>query len=222
MVNKEKPVYLFIGQDSLSKDVKINKLKENFLSLPTQYFNLDVLYGKEINLKDLQEKLLCLPFKAKKRLVIIRDSQNLKEDIKEFIIRYVKNPLSEIILVLDMNKYSPRDDFIRQVIPYSEVCRFKEEAHLDTFTLARAIDLKKSGYALDVLSRLLRNGEKPERILGGLRYSWENSVADGLETRRKLRLLLGCDIDIKTGRLRPDFTLERLVVNLCCFAKPSG
>ena len=67
MVKKESPVYLFIGQDSLSKDIRLKKLKEEFLDPQTQYFNLDVLYARELNLKDLQERLLCLPFKAKKR-----------------------------------------------------------------------------------------------------------------------------------------------------------
>jgi len=222
MVKKESPVYLFIGQDSLSKDIRLKKLKEEFLDPHTQYFNLDVLYARELNLKDLQERLLCLPLRAKKRIVVIKDSQNLKKDIKEFIIKYVKKPLAKITLVLDINKYSFKDEFISQISRYSEVCRFKEDVYLDTFALSRAIDFKKSGYALWVLNQLLRNGEKPERILGGLRYSWENSIANNFEVRKKLRFLLGCDIDIKTGRLRSDFALERLVVSLCSFAKPSG
>lgn len=222
MVKKESSVYLFIGQDTLSKDARLKKLKEEFLSPHTQYFNLDVLYAKELDLKGLQERLLCLPLRAKKRIVIIKDSQNLKKDIKEFIIQYVKKPLAKIILVLDINKYLPQDEFIRQINRYSEVCRFKEDAYLDTFVLGRAIDSKKSNYALLVLNQLLRNGEKPERILGGLRYSWENSIADVFQTKKKLRLLLGCDIDIKTSRLKADFALERLVISLCSFAKPSG
>ena len=222
MVKKESLVYLFIGQDSLSKDIRLKKIKEEFLDLQTQYFNLDVLYARELNLKDLQERLLSLPLRAKKRIVIIKDSQKLKEDIKEFIIKYVKKPLSQIILVLDIDKYSPRDEFIKHIIGYGQVCRFKEDAHLDAFTLSRAIDSRKSTYALRVLSQLLRNGEKPERILGGLRYSWENSIANAFEARKKLSLLLNCDIDMKTGRLKSDFALERLVVNLCCLAKPSG
>jgi DNA polymerase III delta subunit len=73
-----------------------------------------------------------------------------------------------------------------------------------------------------VLNQLLKKGERPERILGGLRYSWENSIATPLETRRRLKALLNCDIDIKTGRLKADFALERLVVSLCSLAKPSG
>lgn len=222
MVKKESSVYLFIGQDTLSKDVRLKKLKEEFLSPHTEYFNLDVLYARDLDLKDLQERLLCLPLRAKKRIVIIKDSQNLKKDIKDFIIQYVKKPQAKIILVLDINKYLPQDEFIRQINRYGEVCRFKEDAYLDTFALGRAIDSKKSNYALWVLNQLLRNGEKPERILGGLRYSWENSIADVFQIKKKLRLLLGCDIDIKTGRLKADFALERLVVSLCSFAKPSG
>ncbi len=222
MVKKESSVYLFIGQDSLSKDIRLKKLKEEFLDPHTQYFNLDVLYAKELNLKGLQERLLCLPLRAKKRMVIIKDSQNLKEEIKEFIMKYVKKPLSKILLVLDINKYATHDEFIKQISRYSQVCRFKEDVQLNTFGLSRAIDSKKSNYAIWVLSQLLRNGEKPERILGGLRYSWENNSADIFQARKKMALLLACDIDIKTGRIRPDFALEKLVVNLCCFSQSSG
>lgn len=222
MVKKESLVYLFIGQDSLSKDIRLKKIKEEFLDAHTQYFNLDVLYAQDLHLKELQERLLSLPLRAKKRIVIIKNSQKLKEDIKEFLIKYVKKPLSQIILVLDTDRYSPRDDFIKRIIGYSQVCRFKEDAHLDAFTLSRAIDSRKPAYALKVLDQLLRSAEKPERILGGLRYSWENASANAFEVRRKLSLLLKCDIDMKTGRLKSDLALERLVVNLCCLAKPSG
>lgn len=222
MVRKENSVYLFIGQDNSSKDTRLNKLKEELLQPHTQHFNLDTLYARELTLKDLQEKLLSLPLGSKKRVIIIKDCQRLKEDVKEFIITYVKKPGAHVALVMDINKYSSRDKFIGEVSKYSEVCRFKEDPYVDTFALSRAIDARKPNFALGVLNQLLRNGEKPERILGGLRYSWENNRSSVSQARKKLALLLACDIDIKTGRLRPDFALEKLVVNLCCFTKPSG
>lgn len=215
MVEKESSVYLFLGQDNFSKSIKFKRLKEEFLTKDTEYFNLDILYAKELKLLTLQERLLNLPVKAKKRIILIKDSQNLPDDIKEFLLQYVKKPQGKIILILDIGKSLPQDGFVRQAIRYAEVCRFKEPLRLDTFTLSRSIESRKTSYALRVLSQLLRNGEKPERILGGLRYSWENSIARPLETRKKLKALLNCDIDIKTGRLRPDFALERLVVSLC-------
>ncbi len=222
MVGREHPVYLFIGQDSASKDARLKKLKEEFLSPNTQLFNLDVLYGKELSLKELQEKLLCLPLKSKKRIIVIKGGQGLKDDVKDFLLKYALKPKNQVVLVLDIDAYSPRDEFIKQISRNAQVCRFKEDIHLDTFALSRAIDARKSNYALGVLNQLLRNGEKPERILGGLRYSWENSHTDISQLKRKIRLLLACDIDVKTGRLRPDFALEKLVINLCCLVKPSG
>jgi len=215
MVKKESPVYLFLGQDNFSKSIKFKRLKEEFLTKDTEYFNLDILYAKELKLPTVQERLLNLPVKAKKRIILIKDSQNLPDDIKEFLLRYLKKPQGKIILILDIAKSLPQDGFLRQAMRYAEVCRFREPPHLDTFTLSRSIESRKTGYALRVLNALLRNGEKPERIMGGLRYSWENSIARPLETRKKLKALLNCDIDIKTGRLKADFALERLVVSLC-------
>ncbi|MDD4980224.1 MAG: hypothetical protein PHC54_02975 [Candidatus Omnitrophica bacterium] len=222
MVKNESPVYLFIGQDSFSKDIRLNRIKEEFLDKNTQHFNLDILYARELKLPHLQERLLSLPVKAKKRIIVIKDSQDLKEEVKEFLLRYVKKPEARVVLILDADKSSPRDDFFRQLMRHALTCRFRETVNLDAFVLSRSIDFKKTGHALWVLSQLLKNGEKPERILGGLRYSWENSVAHSLETRRKMKALLNCDIDIKTGRLKPDFVLERLVVKLCGPVKPSG
>jgi DNA polymerase III delta subunit len=77
------------------------------------------------------------------------------------------------------------------------------------------IESKRPDYALRTLSQLLKNGEKPERILGGLRYSFQRGPHTPLEIRKAIKLLLNCDITIKTGRLKPEFALERLVVKLC-------
>lgn len=215
MVKKESLVYLFLGQDNFSKSIRLKRLKEEFLTKDTEYFNLDVLYAKELKLLHLQERLLSLPLKSRKRIIVIKDSQNLADEIKDFLLQYIKKPPAKMLLVLDIERFFPQDRFVRQAMRYAEVCRFKEPLYLDTFTLSRSIDSRKTSHALGVLNLLLKNGEKPERILGGLRYSWENSLARPLETRKKLKLLLHCDIDIKTGRLKPDFALERLVVSLC-------
>ena len=71
MVKKDSPVYLFIGQDSRSKDLKLKRIKEELLPAAITDFNLDVLYARELNLVELQEKLLSLPCKAEKRIIVI-------------------------------------------------------------------------------------------------------------------------------------------------------
>lgn len=213
-------VYLFIGQDSFSKDTRLKHLRQELFSPQIEQFNLDILYAKELSLKVLQEKFLCLPIKAKRRLIVIKDAEALKEEIKEFLLKEIKHFSSHITLVLDIRHTEDKDEFIKRISRHAQVYRSKETVPPDTFTLARGIELKKPDYALRLLQQLLQNRQRPEWILGGLRYSWERSVTHPLEKRKRLRLLLNCDREIKTGRVKPSFALEKLVINLCCLGKP--
>lgn len=215
-------VYLFLGQDSLSKDIQIKKIKQEFLPKNVEDFNFDLLYAKELDLKTLQEKLLSLPVKSPKRVIVLKDAQALKEDSRDFILRFVQQPAKEIVLILDISQQERYDEFVRKLTRLAKVYRFKEVLQLDSFVLGRQINSRRPDYALRVLNQLLKNGERPERILGGLRYSWERESATPEETKRKLKLLLNCDINIKTGKIKPEFALEKLVLDLCGLVKPSA
>lgn len=212
--------YVFIGQDNLSKSTQLKKIKQEFLAKGCEQFNFDLLYAKELNLKVLQESLLCLPVKSPQRIIAIKQADNLTSDLKKFIIKYVRSPFKKIILILDMERQEKADEFLKSIYSYVKIIRFKETQEQGTFTLSNWIERKKPDYAIRVLNQILQNGEKPERILGGLRYVWETSAVSPSESKRRLSLLLNCDRDIKTGRLKPNFALEKLVIGLCFLPKP--
>lgn len=209
-----KNAYLFIGTDPSGKDARIQKIKEEHLAKGPRDFNFDVLHAKELDLSVLQEKILYLPLKSPKRVIVIRDTQNLKEDCRNFVLDYLAKPSAGVVLIFDTGRYNPKDEFIGGLSRLAQVSRFSEPAPVNTFTLSRQIEARKTFEALKALNQLLENGEKPERILGGLRYAGEND-------RRRIKALLDCDIDIKTGRLKAEFALEKLVIRLCSFSKPS-
>lgn len=225
MVREEIPAYLFIGQDIIAedglskKDAALSEIKKQFLNKTIENFNLDILYARELNLKDLQERLLALPVKAKKRIIVVKEAQSLKENVKEFLVEYLKKPSPAIILVLDIDTPDSRDSFLKRIYGYTQVFRFREAAALSAFTLSHSIGSKKSPQALKILNQLLENGEKPEWILSGLRYDWEKNITNPVEIKKRLKLLLNCDIEIKTGKLKPVYALEKLVVSLCGFAQ---
>lgn len=218
----DKMVYLFLGQDSLSKDAQLKKIKEKFLTKGLEQFNSDILYAKETTLKGVQERFLCLPSAGCRRIIIIKEAEGLPKEAREFIIRYVKKPHPQIVLVLDFLRQEKKDEFINSLAGFSQVLRFKEEQLLDTFMLNRQIGLGRANFALRTLNALLKKGERPERILGGLRYAWEKGTASPLQTSKRLKLLVNCDLEIKTGRLKPSFALEKLVINLCGLTKSFG
>jgi DNA polymerase III delta subunit len=213
-------LYLFVGQDSLSKDLQFKKLKEQLLPKKREDFNLDVLYSRELNLKELQEKLLCFPFEAKCRIVLLRDAQALKEENRDFLLGYARAEHPETVLVLDFERFDRKDVFQGEIQRYAKVFRFKETVKPDAFALSRYILSKNPAGALRLLSQLLKDGERPERILGGLRYAWERDISSLPEMKKKLKSLLNCDIEIKTGKLKPVLALEKMVISLCGLRKP--
>ncbi|MDD5097463.1 MAG: hypothetical protein PHU59_03120 [Candidatus Omnitrophica bacterium] len=208
-------VYLLIGADPQAKEIQLNKIKQEFLPQELRDFNLDILYSKEINLKAIQEKFLSLPLKSAKRIIIIKDAQSLDEQSRDFLLNYSLQPLPALVLVLDFEHYDYKDEFIKKMSAQAKVIRFQQAINPDSFALSRQIELKKADLALRMLNQLLSNGEPAEKVLGGLRYAWERQNIQTLEAKKKLKLLLACDIEIKTGRLKPAFALEKLVVNLC-------
>jgi DNA polymerase III delta subunit len=210
-------IYLFIGEDNFSKDTRLKRLKEEYFTRQVEEFNLDILYAQDTGLKELQERLLRLPFKAKKRVVVVKEGQRLKEESKKFLLSYAKKPYPHVVLVLDSPRYIFKDEFTKRMSRMSRVLRFRESQEPDTFALGRAIESKSIHQCLDILRQILENGGKPERIMGGLRYVWDQDIRRPKETRKKLRLLLDCDIAIKTGRLKAQMALERLLTQLCCF-----
>ncbi len=222
MVKTEPCTYLFIGQDACSKEESLKKLKKESLFTPLAEFNSETIYAKEASLLKLQESLLYFPVNSEKRLLVLRDAQDLKEEPKKFLIGYVKNPNPKVVLVIDIDQYSPKDTFVSSLAKYCQILRFKEEKRLTTFDLSKQVDLGRPAASLKVLNQLLKDGEKPERILGGLRYNWENRIFNPLELKKRIKLLLNCDLEIKTGKLKPAFALERFIVRLCSFRSSLG
>lgn len=211
-------VYLLIGGDIAAKEIQLKKIKQEFLPLQLQDFNLDTIYAKEVNLKDIQERFLSIPLKSAKRIIVIKDAYLLDEESRDFLLAFSSKPHKELVLVLDFPQYNYKDEFVKDISVYARTLRFKEIVNPDTFALNRQIELRKTDSALRLLNQLLKNGEAPERILGGLRYAWEKQDVGSLGAKKKLKLLLSCDLEMKTGRLKPVFALEKLVVSLCGFA----
>ncbi len=220
-------IYLFVGQDSSSKDsplsakdTQLKQIKEEFLPKELKEFNFDILYGETLKLKGLQEKLLGLPVNSPKRMIVIRNAQELSADIDGFILEWAKSGERSIILLLDIEDAGGKKDFLKDIHKYAKVFRFKEATGLNTFNLTRSIEERRPDYALKILDQLLKEGERPERILGGLRYALEKSRLSPLEIKRRLRLLIDSDIEIKTGRAKPVLALEKLIVRLCALVQP--
>jgi DNA polymerase III delta subunit len=210
---KKSNIYLLVGENEISKLNKIKKLKNELLSNSIQDFNLQVLSAKALNLKALEEALLFLPVKTKKSLLIIRNVEDLPKECKEKLISYIKKPSPQLILILEATHL---DKDIERITKYAQTLYFYSVRQYNTFDLAKAIRNKNQTFALSVLSNLLERGEKPQKILGGLIWQWEQ-MAKYL-SREKIdkgfKILLETDLNIKSSRLTMKTALEISIIKL--------
>jgi DNA polymerase III delta subunit len=206
-------VYLFVGQDTTSKDQRLKALREQFLSSRSAQFNYERLGAVDLSPKELQEKLLCLPVDNPVRLIVLARADAAKKEVKEFLFSYAAKPYPHVVLVIDAERIERKDTMLSGLMSRAQVVRFREDTQIDTFALGRSIESGKTAEALQALRVLLKAGEKPERIIGGLRYSWDRGFGSP-ETARRIKLLLTADAAIKTGRMKPDLALETLIVSL--------
>jgi DNA polymerase III delta subunit len=220
--------YLFIGEDEFSKDIKLHKIKQEFKLGELESFNFEILHSKGLDLKTLQERLLLLPIKAKQRLILIRDAPGLSPNIKQYLLTWLSKPFPHVSLILDARHIDQRDKFFNQISRLCKLVNFRQSSQINAFTLARQIMYTPAGVrsagkekrikpAMRLLRQLLLQGERPEKILGALRYQLHKERLNFTERKKKLAFLLNCDIDIKTGKLKPEFALERLLIRLCYF-----
>jgi len=218
--------YLFIGEDEFSKDIKLDKIKQEFKLGKLESFNFEVLYSQGLNLKTLQERLLLLPLKTKQRLILLKHTPRLSADIKQYLLTYLRKPFPHVSLILDARRIDQRDQFFKQISRLCKLINFRQSNQINAFTLARQIMYNPPGSrslstdriikpAMRLLHQLILQGERPEKIIGALRYQLHKQRLNFPEKKKKLGFLLNCDIDIKTGRLKPEFALERLLIRLC-------
>jgi len=212
MVAGEILVYVFAGNDAQAKSIRLNQLKETFLPADIHAFNFDVFYGNELVLQSFQERLLSIPVNAQKRMIVLKNAGALPAAARKFISDYAAAAHKSVLLVVDFEHFDPKDTFLASLCGHGRLFRFGEEQHTDAFALAGQMRSGRAADALRALHKLLEEGEKPERILGGLRYScrkWEEE-----RSAAAFREILRCDLEIKTGRLKALFALERLVLAL--------
>ncbi len=207
-------IYLFLGDDDIDKQNKIRALKQKLFDSSVEQFNYEALDAKSLDISCLKESVSRFPVSCKKRLLVIRNISQLKESIREEFLFLIKNVQANLDIVLDAVKIGREDAFLNKVAMVAKSVGCQPRSSPDTFALADAIGRKEPEAALNILSDLFKRGEKPEKILGGLRYRLTRNAFNQKDRISKVGLLLDTDLKIKTGRLKPEFALEALIIRL--------
>ncbi len=210
--------YLFLGQDTLAKDVKLTELKKQFLKTKEAFeFDLETLYAQTLAADELKKSLLNLPVVSKKRVVVIKDAHKLSPYNKGLIEEFTSDAPDYLILILDSEIWEAKDSFVKKISPFAKVTAFEQRPELNVFALTNTIAMRNSMESLKILTQLLVKGDHPLQIMGGLVWYWGKSK-DRMPSERFKKGLLALeetDLNIKRSRLKGEYALEVLIVKLC-------
>jgi DNA polymerase III subunit delta len=96
--NKAKPIYWLDGEEDYYIDLLTNYAEDHLLTAQEAEFNKDVFYGKDTTVGQIISSCRQFPMFAEKRLVLIKEAQQLSklDDLK----LYVEQPVPSTILIV--------------------------------------------------------------------------------------------------------------------------
>jgi len=101
--NKFAPVYFLHGEESYNIDLISDYIEANALDESAKGFNQIVLYGKDVEVRDVLTQARRFPMMSERQTVIVKEAQEIKDLNKEgaqaVLEEYLNNPLASTILV---------------------------------------------------------------------------------------------------------------------------
>lgn len=209
--------YLLLGEDSIAKDQKIAELKaEIFPFADALAFDYESLDGNQIDAKTLQKSLLALPLLNPKRLIVLRGIHKLDAHSKEILLQFVAQKRQDVVVVLEAGDIEPTNAFIKSLAAHAKVIQTQTVKRQNVFDVTNALSARDPVKACAVLNDLFAQGDHPLQIMGGLIWFWGKSrprLSDE-NFRQGLAMLQEADLNIKRSRLKPEHSLELLIVKL--------
>ena len=153
------PVYLFHGEESYLIDEAAHYIEEHLLQEHEKAFDQQILYGLDADARFIVEQLMLFPLLASRRLVIVREAQQL-DNLKD-LETYVSRPAPSSVLVLchkgkSMDKRTKLFDAIKQKGYILAADRMKEKEVLAwLIQTASSLHIKLDAQAAGLMVELI-------------------------------------------------------------------
>jgi DNA polymerase-3 subunit delta len=105
---KFEPVYLFAGEEDFLTEIHLKELQPLCLEAGSDDFNLDIFYGSEAEGAAIVNAASSYPVMARRRLVIVKNIENLSAQSLKILGKYAKAPSPTTCLVLTAAQFDAR------------------------------------------------------------------------------------------------------------------
>jgi DNA polymerase-3 subunit delta len=189
------PFYLFHGSGEFRMEKALETIRNLLVPESVRDFNLEILYGGEIEPEAVIEKACSLPFMARYRVIIVRRAEKFSAESLEKCIPYLENPSPSTCLIFLCPKPDFRKKFYSTVRSLGGAVHFRElkEREVAPWIRKRAaemglkIDMKACFYLQQII------GNSPRDLFGEmeklcLRYGETVSIEEVKDMVRHSRM----------------------------------
>ncbi|MFA5337529.1 MAG: hypothetical protein WC330_04270 [Candidatus Omnitrophota bacterium] len=220
MVVTKGRVFFVSGSDFEGRKLIIENIKKKTLQSGITSLNTLNFYPKEINIKDLQEKVLLSSFDEKKML-IFKDVYSLSKEVKDFLYNNLDKIVSNNYIVFEAesdvlkSKKISADKFF-SFIAASALCykTSSSEPALSFEDFKKSIRQNNAAQAMYVLAKLYqeKSSDSEKKALGlqllGILVSELSYLKDDVSRKKYFNYLWEADRAIKERGFDPRFAIE--------------
>ncbi|MBK8955432.1 MAG: DNA polymerase III subunit delta [Saprospiraceae bacterium] len=141
--SKFKPFYLIYSEETFFSDAISQALLNDFIAPEQKDFNQIVVYGKDLTTQALIDLAREYPFMSERKLVLVKDAQDLKN--LELMTPFMKKPNPQCLLVLMFaKKPDGRSGWMKEAKEHSAYVEFKSlsDYQLPAFVKSMISDMK--------------------------------------------------------------------------------
>ncbi len=104
----------------------LHQIRDLVVPKEARDFNFNRYHGKDLQAEVVLDAALTLPIFSSRRLVLIKDAQNLSAPQLEAFLPYVKNAVPETVMVFTADKIDGRKKFFQEFKKHGELVEFKK------------------------------------------------------------------------------------------------
>lgn len=113
-------IYLFTGSEGFLKEERLEAIKKALFGITAAHPDYNIYYAGKDSIITIVDTCRLMPFSGKRRLVIIKETENLKKDECSILLEYVKNPVDSSFLILETSQRNLSKDLEDVVLKYAK------------------------------------------------------------------------------------------------------
>ena len=101
MVSSEPSVFVYAGSDSYTRSDAIASLVSSILAGASRDCDLQSFRGGDVSAREILDQLSTIPFMAPKRIIIVKDFEDLSDEDRDALVAYAQKPSKTACLILE-------------------------------------------------------------------------------------------------------------------------